>query len=80
MLDIGVHKDVHLCLTVGGTLVRRGKRLLRKQLMKPQSVPSDFQTKSPFPRALLDNAPGPVSSELSDFFRSMIPLGLLRLP
>ena len=24
--------DVHLCLTVGGTVVRRGERLLRKHL------------------------------------------------
>ena len=28
----GVHKDVHLCLTVRGTVVRRGERPLRRHL------------------------------------------------
>ena len=28
----GVHSDLHLCLTVGGTVVRRGERPLRRHL------------------------------------------------
>ena len=27
---MGCSSDVHLCLTVGGTVVRRGERLLRR--------------------------------------------------